>query len=49
MSRLGHFAGVAVASNDEAFDDTGRIAPTPLWRGHGMYVRYDGLVAYRGG
>ncbi len=44
QSDVGHFASVAVASADDAFDPTGAIPATPLWRGHGMVVRFGGLV-----
>ena len=43
LGRAGHFAPVAIASTDEAFDTTGKIPVTPLWRGHGMHVRYVGM------
>lgn len=42
MSNVGHFASVAVASMDDPFDPTGENA-VPLYRGHGMHVRYEGL------
>lgn len=38
-SDIGHFASVAICSADEKFDGF----PTPLWRGYGMHVRYEGL------
>ena len=44
LSKLGHFASVGVASVDDAFDPTGAIPATPLWRGHGMYARFMGLL-----
>lgn len=43
-SKVGHFASVSVASADEAFDTSGSTLPIPLWRGHGMAVRFDGLL-----
>jgi hypothetical protein len=43
--KAGHFASVGVANADEAFDPSGSVAPMPLWRGHGMIVRFAGLVA----
>ncbi len=43
QSDVGHFASVAVASADDAFDPTGATPATPLWRGHGMVVRFGGL------
>lgn len=42
MSTIGHFACVAFASVDEIFDH-GAEKPMPLWRGHGMHVRFTGL------
>jgi len=44
MSNIGHFASVAVANSDDAFDTTGGVPALPLWRGHGMFVRFEGLV-----
>ncbi len=41
MSDIGHFAQVA-ASTDQPFGAEGE-APVPLWRGHGVHVRYVGL------
>lgn len=43
VGKIGHFASVAVASADDAFDPAGAVPPEPLWRGHGMFVRFDGL------
>mgnify|MGYP006928345819 CR=1 FL=1 len=42
LSRKGHFASVAIASSDGAFDAA--TPTTPLWRGRGMYVSYGGLT-----
>lgn len=42
MSSLGHFAQVAFASTDQPCQVEGEIS-VPLWRGHGVHVRYDGL------
>ena len=42
MSKTGHFASVAVANAEDSFDPA-KGSPTPLWRGHGMVVRYSGL------
>jgi len=42
LSRNGHFASVAIASAEDSFDSD--APPTPLWRGHGMYVSYEGLT-----
>ena len=42
MSGTGHFAAVAVASVSQPFQSDAE-APVPLWRGHGMHVRFTGL------
>lgn len=42
MSSVGHFAQVAFASTDQPFAAEDE-APVPLWRGHGVHVRYVGL------
>jgi len=42
LSNVGHFASVAVANADDTFDPA-KGSPMPLWRGHGMYVSYEGL------
>jgi len=42
MSDTGHFASVAVASVNQPFE-FGDEVPVPLWRGHGMHVRFTGL------
>lgn len=42
LSRLGHFASVAIASADQPFQ-SGNEAPVALWRGHGMHIRFTGL------
>ena len=42
MSHVGHFAQVAFASTDQSFQAAGET-PVPLWRGHGVHVRYVGL------
>jgi hypothetical protein len=39
----GHFASVSVANRDDAFDPRGIVPATPLWRGHAMRARFDGL------
>jgi len=45
LGRAGHFASVSVANADDAFDPSGAVPPEPLWRGHGMAVRFEGLVS----
>jgi hypothetical protein len=42
LSTNGHFASVSVASVNQPFKSSDE-APMPLWRGHGMHVRFDGL------
>lgn len=49
MAKRGHFASVAVANAGDAFDPTGATPAMALWRGHGMVVRFEKLVAVRGG
>jgi hypothetical protein len=44
ISRVGHFASVSLASVDDAFDPSGAVPATPLWRGHLLSRRFDGLV-----
>lgn len=44
LSKSGYFASVSVANADDAFDPTGAVPPMPLWRGHAMYVSFEGLV-----
>jgi hypothetical protein len=41
MSTTGHFASVAVVSVEQLFESS--EVPVPLWRGHGMHVRFTGL------
>jgi hypothetical protein len=44
LSTVGHFASVSVANSDDPFDPSGSVPPLPLWRGHGMFVRFEGLL-----
>jgi len=44
LSSVGHFASVAVANSEDPFDPSGKVPPLPLWRGHGMAVRFGGLL-----
>jgi hypothetical protein len=44
FSRIGHFASVSVANADDAFDPTGSVPAMPLWRGHAMFARFEGLT-----
>jgi hypothetical protein len=41
----GHFASVALVSMEQAFKSD-QEAAVPLWRGHGMYVRFTGLESF---
>jgi hypothetical protein len=45
LSRVGHFGSVSVANSEDAFDPGGGIPPLPLWRGHEMTVRFEGLAS----
>jgi hypothetical protein len=42
MSAIGHFAHVAFASTEQPFASD-QEASVPLFRGHGVLVRYEGL------
>ncbi|OQW40050.1 MAG: hypothetical protein A4S08_05630 [Proteobacteria bacterium SG_bin4] len=42
MSRIGHFASVALVSTNQPFQSQEEQA-VPLWRGHAMHVRFTGL------
>jgi hypothetical protein len=44
QSHRGFFASVALANANDPFDPKGG-SPMPLYRGHGMYVRFEGLRA----
>lgn len=44
LGKVGYFASVSVANADDAFDPSGAVPPEPLWRGHKMVVRFEGLV-----
>jgi hypothetical protein len=39
---IGHFASVAIVSADQPFESMDE-EPVPLWRGHGMHIRFTGL------
>jgi hypothetical protein len=43
LGTVGHFASVSVANANDAFDPSGSVPPEPLWRGHRMIARFDGL------
>jgi hypothetical protein len=42
LSNTGHFASVALVSVDQPFKSATE-PPVPLWRGHGMHIRFVGL------
>jgi hypothetical protein len=46
LGKQGHFASVGVVSAEDAFDPTGAVPATPLWRGHAMHVRFEGLTKH---
>jgi len=48
LGRKGHFASVGFANVDDAFDPSGSVPPLPLWRGHGVHVRFEGLELVAG-
>lgn len=43
LSKIGHFASVAFVSTAQPFQSENE-KPVPLWRGHGVHVRYEGLA-----
>ena len=43
LGNKGHFASVSFANSDDAFDPSGGVPPLPLWRGHGVFIRFEGL------
>jgi hypothetical protein len=45
IGKAGHFASVGVANADDALDASGTVSSMPLWRGHAMAARFEGLVA----
>ena len=45
LSRTGHFASVSCANSEDVFDSSGRIPALPLWRGHGIIVKFQGLIS----
>ena len=44
LSAIGHFASVAVAGSEDSFDASSKTQPLPLYRGHGMFVVFEGLI-----
>ena len=45
LGRVGRFASVSVANANDAFNPSGAVSAMPLWRGHALQVRFDGLVS----
>jgi hypothetical protein len=45
LGKVGHFASVSIANADDAFDPSGAVPAEPLWRGHRMFARFEGLVS----
>src|SRR5262249_27472469 len=45
LGKVGHFASVSVANADDTFDLSGPLPAMPLWRGHRMLARFEGLVS----
>jgi len=43
MSNVGHFASVTFANSEDGFDPSGNIPALPLWRGYGVFIRFEGL------
>ncbi len=43
LSNVGHFASVTFANSEDAFDPTGGVPALPLWRGYGVFIRFEGL------
>jgi len=44
LSDVGHFASVSVANSEDEFDTANGVSALPLWRGYGMFVRFEGLL-----
>jgi hypothetical protein len=45
LSNTGHFASVSVANKNNIFDTSDDVQALPLWRGHKMNVRFEGLTS----
>jgi hypothetical protein len=45
IGKVGPFRIGLNRQHDDAFDPIGTVPPTPLWRGHRMLVRFEGLVS----
>lgn len=44
ISNVGHFASVSVANADDRLKFSAAVPASPLWRGHGLAVRFQGLA-----
>lgn len=44
LGKSGHFASVSVANGDEPRNPSDSVAAMPLWRGHRLLARFEGLV-----
>jgi hypothetical protein len=47
VGKVGHFASVSAVSANDTFDPAGPMPHEPLWRGHGMFVRFEGLETHK--
>lgn len=43
VSVTGRFASVSFANSEDPFNPASSIPPLPLWRGHGVFIRFEGL------
>ena len=43
LSNIGHFASVTFANSEDPSDPTGGVLALPLWRGHGVFIRFEGI------
>ena len=44
LSKIGHFASVSLANQEDAFDPSGNIPALPILMGFGANIRFNGLV-----
>jgi hypothetical protein len=47
VGKVGHFASVSAASVNDTFNPADQMPPEPLWRGHRMLVRFEGLETHK--
>jgi len=43
LSSVGHFASVTLANSEDDFEKTSGSRALPLWRGYGVFIRFEGL------